>query len=85
MFQLTCGFFDHSSRFVSTLLQVCFDRARGMFRRCTSQVLTVARGMFPPYSGYVSTVYKVYFDCRSRYVSTVIKIFFDRARSLVRP
>ena len=49
--------FRPCSRYVFTMLKVCFDCARGKFQSC---------------SKYVPTVHKVGFDRRSRYVSTVL-------------
>ena len=49
-------YFCHARGLVSTVLEVCFNRARGMLKPCLS---------------CVSTVHEVYFDCRSRYASTV--------------
>ena len=47
------------------MLDVCFDRARGMFQPC---------------SKYVPTVHEVGFDRRLRYISTVLRDCFDRVR-----
>ena len=55
----------------STVLELCFDRARGMFRLCSRYVSTMleehlavleVRGMHPPCSGCVPTVLDSYFD-----------------------
>ena len=67
--------FRQSSRYGSTVHEVCSDRARGMFRPSSSHVSTDLM--------FVSTMHEVCFDCRSRYVSTVLEIYFDRARSVV--
>ena len=70
-----------NNRYFSTVLEVCFDRARGMFRPCSRYVSTVlevcsdrARGMFLP----CSAVLEVYFECArdmfwacSRYVKSL--------------
>ena len=68
--------FGPCSRYVSTVLEVCLDRARGMFRPCSRYVSTVLE--------VCSTVLEVCFD-RARYVWTVLEVCLDRARGMFRP
>ena len=88
----TIGIFRPCSRYVWTVLEVCFDCARGMLRPFSRYVSTVleicfdrSRGMFRPFSRYVLTVLEVCFDCSRgmfgpylSYVWTVI----DHARGM---
>ena len=55
--------------YFSTKLEVYFDRARVMFRTCSS---------------YVSTVLEVCFNL-IEVCSTVLEVCFDRARGMFRP
>ena len=73
-------YFRPCMRYVLTVLEVCFNRAWSMFRRCTSHVLTVARGMFQPCSGYVSTAYEVCFDLALDLFQLSLEVCFYRAR-----
>ena len=78
--------FRLSSRYVSTVLGVCFYNARRTFGRArgpryASTVLGVssddrARVIFRQCSNF--------FPMYSRYVSTVLKVYFDRARGRFR-
>ena len=75
----------------STVLEVCFYRARGVFRpcsgdaanvcsRCIPTVLEVsfysARGVFPPCSSNFSTVFE--------YALTLLEVGFDLAQVIFR-
>ena len=57
--------FQPCLRFVSTVLEAYFDRAKGMLRLCSRYVSTDLR--------YDLTMHEVYFDRRSKYVSTVVE------------
>ena len=61
-----------------TVLGVCSDRARVIFRQCSKYFSNVLKVCFD--------VLKVYFDCArgrfrhcSRYVLTTLDVYFDRA------
>ena len=83
------GMFPRCSRYISTVLDVGFDSARGVFLTVLDVSLDVvcfdrARGMFRPClsvfghcSRYVSPLLEYY--------STVLELCFDRARVMFRP
>ena len=79
-------FLPSSRYYVSTDLEVCFDRARGMFRPCSRYVSTVLEVL-------IVTVLEVCFDhgrpnfdifrpCL-RYVSTGLELRFYRRRGIM--
>ena len=84
--------FRRCSRYVSTVLEVCFDRARGLFRLCLIFVSTVlemcfnrlrylsavGRGMFRP-------SLEVFFDHARVVLAAMLEICFNPPQSLFRP
>ena len=84
--------FRRCSRYVSFVLQVCFDRARGLFRLRSNFVSTVlemcfnrlrnlsvvGRGMFRPSR-------EVFFDYARVVLAAMVEICFDRPQSMFRP
>ena len=77
-------------RYFSTMLKVCFNRARPC-SRYVSTVLEICSGRTPDMLRPCSTVLEICFDrardmfrpC-SRYVSTVLEVIFDHARGMLR-
>ena len=68
-------YFDCRSRYASTVFEMCFNRARGIFRPS----LVVC---FDLRAQFVSTMLEICLRQCSRYASTVHKVCFDRARGM---
>ena len=79
----------HSLRYVSsTVPEVTFDTARGIFLPCSRYASTMlevrfdrAPGMFPRCSRYISTVLDVGFDVLMVFL-TVVDVSLHRARDM---
>ena len=53
---------DRRPGYGSTVLEVCFDRARGMFQPCSKYFPTVHEGCFDRHSRFDLTVLEVSFN-----------------------
>ena len=65
--------FRPSSRYVSTVLEVCFDRARGMVRPSHEVCFDRSRGMFRPSLEVCFDQAGVMFRLCTKYVSTMLE------------